>query len=149
MTNTVLKAQIDSQITTKTLANSITPTILGANLKTVVDYVDQGVWIARISNTTVEVVLKDTLSFTAPVVANPFNGIVTITKTGFFTGKTVSKIEVEVQNYNDGTSLYICSAKQDDLNPNDTIKIILFPKDGAITGTPSFNGLLVKLKIYE
>ena len=41
MTNTALKAQIDSQVTNETLPNSISPTDVGGNLKAVVDYVDQ------------------------------------------------------------------------------------------------------------
>jgi hypothetical protein len=41
MTNTALKAQIDSQITNETTQNSITPTEVGVNIKAVVDYVDQ------------------------------------------------------------------------------------------------------------
>ena len=41
MTNTVLKAQIDSQITNETTPNGITPTDVGENIKAVVDYVDQ------------------------------------------------------------------------------------------------------------
>jgi hypothetical protein len=41
MTNTVLKAQIDSQITNETTPNGITPTEVGENIKAVVDYVDQ------------------------------------------------------------------------------------------------------------
>lgn len=41
MTNTELKAQIDSQITNETTPNGITPTDVGTNLKAVVDYVDQ------------------------------------------------------------------------------------------------------------
>lgn len=43
MTNTALKAQIDSQITNETLPNSISPTDVGGNLKAVVDYIDQQV----------------------------------------------------------------------------------------------------------
>jgi hypothetical protein len=41
MTNTALKAQIDSQITNETTPNGITPTDVGTNLKSIVDYVDQ------------------------------------------------------------------------------------------------------------
>ena len=41
MTNTELKAQIDSQITNETSANAITPTDVGTNLKSLVDYIDQ------------------------------------------------------------------------------------------------------------
>lgn len=43
MTNTALKAQIDSQITNETLPNSISPADVGGNLKAVVDYIDQEV----------------------------------------------------------------------------------------------------------
>jgi hypothetical protein len=43
MTNTELKAQIDSQVTNKTAQKSITATNVGANTKAVVDYVDQQV----------------------------------------------------------------------------------------------------------
>jgi len=43
MTNTALKAQIDSQITNETLPNSISPADVGGNLKSVVDYTDQEV----------------------------------------------------------------------------------------------------------
>jgi hypothetical protein len=41
MTNTVLKAQIDSQVTNKTAQKSITASQVGVNIKAVVDYVDQ------------------------------------------------------------------------------------------------------------
>ena len=45
MTNTELKAQIDSQITNETTPLGITPTEVGSNLKAIVDYVDQQVLI--------------------------------------------------------------------------------------------------------
>jgi len=41
MTNTALKAQIDGQITNETTPAGITPTDVGTNLKSIVDYVDQ------------------------------------------------------------------------------------------------------------
>lgn len=53
MTNTALKAQIDSQITNETLPNSVSPTDVGGNLKAVVDYVDQQ---------SVQIVLKKTIT---------------------------------------------------------------------------------------
>ena len=43
MTSTVLKAQIDSQITNETTEDGITPAEVGVILKDVVDYVDQQV----------------------------------------------------------------------------------------------------------
>lgn len=41
MTNTQLKSQIDSAITNKTVIKSITPSNVGTNIKSVVDYCDQ------------------------------------------------------------------------------------------------------------
>jgi hypothetical protein len=41
MTNTALKEQIDSNITNKTGAGSITKTNVGSELKAIIDYVDQ------------------------------------------------------------------------------------------------------------
>jgi len=41
MTNTALKAQIDSQITNETATGGITPYEVGTNLKEIVNYVDQ------------------------------------------------------------------------------------------------------------
>ena len=153
MTNTALKAQIDSQITNETLPNSIVPAEVGGNLKAVVDYTDQQVpfnmWVARINNTGVDLVLHDGIGFTSPVVTNPTNGIIKITKTGFFTGKTPGKIEIETPNLDNAGTLFIATGKQDGLAPNDTISITLNPKDGAITGTPSFSNYLVKIKIYN
>ena len=43
MTNTQIKAQIDTDINNKTVANSILKTNVGDNIKVVVDYVDQEV----------------------------------------------------------------------------------------------------------
>lgn len=37
MTNTALKAQIDSQITNETTSNAITPTKVGVNMKAIID----------------------------------------------------------------------------------------------------------------
>lgn len=41
MTNTALKAQIDSQITNETTSQGITPAEVGGNLTAIVNYVDQ------------------------------------------------------------------------------------------------------------
>jgi hypothetical protein len=49
MTNTALKAQIDSQITNETTANAITPTDVGTNLKAIVDFVNYNSFAALIS----------------------------------------------------------------------------------------------------
>ena len=47
MTNTELKAQIDTQITDETVDNSITPTEVGGNMKDTVDYIDQEVLVNK------------------------------------------------------------------------------------------------------
>ena len=49
MTNTALKAQIDSQITNETLPNSVSPTDVGGNLKAVVDFIGYNSYSALIS----------------------------------------------------------------------------------------------------
>lgn len=49
MTSTTLKAQIDSQITNETLANSISPTDVGTNLKAIVDFIGYNSYSALIS----------------------------------------------------------------------------------------------------
>ena len=67
MTSTELKAQIDSQITNETLANSISPTDVGTNLKSVVDYVDQQVPAKTATSTT--------LSATPQVLPSDINSV--------------------------------------------------------------------------
>lgn len=47
MTNTELKAQIDTQITNETVDNSITPSEVGGNMKDTVDYTDQEVLVNK------------------------------------------------------------------------------------------------------
>lgn len=64
MTNTVLKAQIDSQITNETSPNSISPADVGGNLKAVVDYIDQFYvkeYIAQLSQTGTNAPMAQTL----------------------------------------------------------------------------------------
>jgi len=65
MTNTALKAQIDSQITNETTPAGITPTDVGTNLKEVVDYVDQQAPIKTSASVT--------LSGTTQVLPNDIN----------------------------------------------------------------------------
>lgn len=65
MTNTALKAQIDSQITNETTPAGITPTDVGTNLKAVVDYVDQQAPIKTSASVT--------LSATTQVLPNDIN----------------------------------------------------------------------------
>jgi hypothetical protein len=67
MTNTALKAQIDSQITNETTANAITPTDVGTNLKEIVDYVDQQVPTKTATSTT--------LSATPQVLPSDINSV--------------------------------------------------------------------------
>ncbi len=62
MDNTSLKAQIDSQITNKTAAGSITPTVVGDNLKDIVDYTDQEVNLNKVVDATSNVKGKIKLS---------------------------------------------------------------------------------------
>ncbi len=57
MTNIELKAQIDVDITNKTTAKSVTPTNVGTDIKSVVDYVDQEI-IANLGVSVLEYVAQ-------------------------------------------------------------------------------------------
>ena len=67
MTNITLKAQIDSQITNETLSNSISPTDVGGNLKSVVDYIDQEVANASSGGTKTTIQIEQSSSTPVPL----------------------------------------------------------------------------------
>jgi hypothetical protein len=86
-TSTALKAQIDTQITNKTGAGSITKTAVGNNIKAVVDYVDQQVPYKSY------VVFFNQSGTNAPVVTELYNNLGNVVWTrsiaGQFTGTLV------------------------------------------------------------
>jgi len=65
MTSEELKTQVDAQITNKTAAKSVTPAIVGANMKAVVDYAVQQVLTKVVKTTITEAQVL--LLYTAPV----------------------------------------------------------------------------------
>lgn len=67
MTNTALKAQIDSQITNETTPLGITPTEVGENLKDIVNYVDQEVSNAGSGGTKTTVQIDQSSSTPVPL----------------------------------------------------------------------------------
>ena len=86
--STALKAQIDTQITNKTGAGSITKTAVGNNIKAVVDYVDQQVPYKSY------VVFFNQSGTNAPVATDLYNNLGNVVWTrssaGQFTGTLVS-----------------------------------------------------------
>jgi hypothetical protein len=153
MTSTELKAQIDSQITNETTANAITPTDVGTNLKDIVDYVDQetpySFWRAIINKTSVVRVLHDGIGFTSPTISNPFNGVVYVTKTGFFTSLDSNKLEFISTNLDNSGVVFVTLANQSDgVNPNNQFQVNIYDMAGGQSSTPSGN-VTVEIRIYK
>lgn len=73
MTNSVLKAQIDSQITNEATENGITPAEVGGNLKAIIDYIDSKI---NYSSSAFRVEQNGT---NAPVITEYTNSLGTIT----------------------------------------------------------------------
>lgn len=88
MTNTTLKAQIDSQITNETLPNSISPAEVGGNLKSVVDYIDQQAPIKTSASIT--------LSGTTQVLPNDVNSVTFTNGKAYLPATTIIGKEVFV-----------------------------------------------------
>ena len=73
MTNTELKNNIDTAITNKTSASSITPTNVGAQIKSTVDYIDQEISTVSSSSNQVLKTIKRTINHSqiSSTVASP------------------------------------------------------------------------------
>ena len=105
MTSTELKAQIDSQITNKTAQKSITSTNVGANVKDVVDYVDQQIGVkvykAKLSQSgtdnITEVVLKNDTGKTFTYARNS-TGSYNFNFSSIYTDLTKVDIFIHLQN---------------------------------------------------
>ena len=156
MTSAELKTQIDSEVTNKAANNSVSPTNVGVNLKDVVDYVDQEKikyrqYKVAVLPTSIAHVLLDEIGFSSAIVTNPFNGKITVTKTGVFTSVDVNKIDFIVTNVNNAGSVFIGVGSQggdfgQDLGDKFTIN--LFDMAGGQTSTPNSN-VIVEVRIYD
>ena len=151
MTNTVLKAQIDSQITNETTENGITPTEVGGNLKAIVDYVDQQVpyksYIAYLSYNSgnsfipTPIVVFNNLGI-IPVWSEQSGMIFKATATDVFTlNKTVMFTDTAPK----GQSGFINAQKN---NTNDSIDFWIIDSLGDPVSVP-FNDVLVEIRVYN
>jgi hypothetical protein len=158
MTNTQLKAQIDSEITNESQIGGITQVDVGNNLKKIVDYVDQqtinslpyNFWRAIINTNppSVNEVLHDGLSFTSPIITNPSNGNIVITKAGL--DLPLTKLDLLVSNINNAGQPYMTTVELDSFSafPNDAIKIKIWDMAGGQTSTPNTK-FTVEIRIYN
>ncbi len=143
MTNTALKAQIDSQITNETTANAITPTDVGTNLKAIVDFIGYNSYKALITQAgsatpIISTVSKNTTGKTFTI-ARQNEGVFLIEPNEAFTN--IEKVFITVQNqggYSVLNSVSISSTQifwytydfngtLDDLIDYSTITIDIFP----------------------
>lgn len=105
-------------------------------------------WRAVINSNSVVNVFVDEISFTSPVITNPSNGKILITKTGFFTSLNSNKIDLITSTVNNAGTPYVCTLERYDLFPNDSLILNVFDMSGAQTGTPSIN-FTVEIRIYN
>jgi len=123
------------------------------SVKAVKDYVDANVlpyrfWRAKINSSSVVSVLFDNIGFTSPTITNPSNGRLIITKTGFFTGLDMSKIEFLTETINNAGTPYVCVLDSYSLTPNDAARLNIFDMAGAQPSTPSTT-FTVEIRIYN
>jgi len=123
------------------------------SVKAVKDYVDANVlpyrfWRAKINSSSVVSVLFDNIEFTSPIITNPSNGRLIITKTGFFTGLDMSKIEFLTETINNSGTPYVCILDSYSLAPNDAARLNIFDMAGAQPSTPSTT-FTVEIRIYN
>jgi len=123
------------------------------SVKAVKDYVDGNVlpyrfWRAKINSSSVVSVLFDNIEFTSPTITNPSNGRLIITKTGFFTGLDMSKIEFLTETVNNAGTPYVCILDSYSLAPNDAARLNIFDMAGAQPSTPSTT-FTVEIRIYN
>jgi hypothetical protein len=107
------------------------------------------IWRAVINKTSVVRVLIDEIGFTSPVISNPFDGVVYVTKTGFFTSLNPNKLEFISTNLDNFGSVFVTLANQSDgVNPNNEFQVNIFDMAGGQTSTPSGN-VTVEIRIYN
>jgi len=106
------------------------------------------VWRAKIDTSSVITVLSDEIGFTSPVITNPSNGKILITKTGFFTGINAAKIDLITSTVNNSGTPFVCTLERYNIALNNSIILNVFDMDGTQTGTPSTT-FTVEIRIYN
>lgn len=102
---------------------------------------------AVINNNSVVNVLIDEIGFTLPVITNPSNGEILITKTGFFTSINNNKLDLITSTVNDSGTPFVCTLEKYDLFPNNSLILNVFNMNGTQTGTPSCN-FTIEIRVY-
>jgi len=123
------------------------------SVKAVKDYVDGNVLPYRfckekIHYSSLVSVLFNNIEFTSPTITNTSNGRLIITKTGFFTGLDMSKIEFLTETVNNAGTPYVCILDSYSLTPNDAARLNIFDMAGAQPSTPSTT-FTVEIRIYN
>jgi hypothetical protein len=106
------------------------------------------VWRAKIDTSSVITVLSDEIGFTSPVITNPSNGKILITKTGFFTGINAAKIDLITSTVNNSGTPFVCTLERYNIALNNSIILNVFDMAGTQTGTPSTT-FTVEIRIYN
>ena len=148
MNNTQLKSNIDSVISDQVNDNTITPTILGDELKKIVDYSGERKRIILSldfdGSTVSSTEFVNDFSGETVTLTNPSNGIIRIAVSGnvLTTNKTFA-----ITSGFPKSQAYIVSPIYDILPLYVDLKLTLH--DGTSTGTPIFSNLYVELIVFD
>jgi hypothetical protein len=105
-------------------------------------------WRAVINYNSVVNVLVNEIGFTSPVITNPSNGEILITKTGFFTSIDENKLDLITATVNNLGTPYVCTLEKYGFAPNNSLILNVFDMDGTQTSTPACN-FTVEIRIYN
>ena len=148
MNNTQLKSNIDSVISDQVNDNTITPSILGGELKKIVDYSGERKRIILSldfdGSTVSSTEFVNDFSGETVTLTNPSNGIIRIAVSGnvLTTNKTFA-----ITSGFPKSQAYIVSPIYDILPFYVDLKLTLH--DGTSTGTPIFSNLYVELIVFD
>jgi hypothetical protein len=106
------------------------------------------IWRAVINFNSVVNVLVDEIGFTSPVITNPSNGKIRITKTGFFTSIDENKLDLITATVNNLGTPYVCTLEKYGFAPNNSLDLNIFDMTGVQSTTPPCN-FTVEIRIYN
>lgn len=104
-------------------------------------------WRAEVNATSIVRVLYDGIGFTSPTVTNPSNGVIRITKSGFFTGLDNNKLEFTSFNLSNFGQVYITLFERSEV-VLDALDLQVYDMTGGQTGTPA-GSCIVEFRIYN
>jgi hypothetical protein len=155
VTRQEVEDDIALKITDKTELDKVDNVEDGSNRNLILDYTDTltpyRFWRAEVNFNSVIRVIHDGIGFTSPTVSNPSNGNVIFTKTGFFTGIDVNKIDFISDNLYNSGQIYVTKAFQGGTfgeDPNNKVLLRIYDMAGAQTGTPS-GSCVLEIRIYN